>query len=93
MADSAVVALGERNDLVEASSVSVPPASRWVRIKASLTPREWRQAGAMTAVVAGLHVVGFGILILVVAPQKYSLGSSGTFAIGTGITAYTLGLR
>ena len=36
---------------------------------------------------------GFGILILVVAPHRYSLGSSGTFAIGTGVTAYTLGLR
>ncbi len=78
---------------MEASTVSVPPASRWVRIKASMTPREWRHAGGMAAVIAGLHVVGFGILILVVAPQKYSLGASGTFAIGTGFTAYTLGLR
>ncbi len=58
-----------------------------------MTPREWRQAGGMAAVIAGLHVVGFGILILVVAPHKYGLGASGTFAIGTGITAYTLGLR
>ena len=57
----------------------MPQASRWVRIKRSMTAREWRQA----AVIAGLHVVGFGILILVVAPQKYSLGSSGTFAVGT----------
>jgi high-affinity nickel-transport protein len=28
-----------------------------------------------------------------VAPHKYGLGASGTFAIGTGVTAYTLGLR
>jgi high-affinity nickel-transport protein len=67
--------------------------SRWERVKGSMTPREWRQAGGMAAVIAGLHVVGFGILILVVAPHRYSLGSSGTFAIGTGVTAYTLGLR
>lgn len=78
---------------MEASSVSTPHGSRWVRIKGSLTPSEWRHAGGMAAVIAGLHVVGFGILILVVAPQKYSLGSSGTFAVGTGVTAYTLGLR
>ncbi len=78
---------------MEASSVSLPQASRWVRIKGSMTPSEWRRAGGMAAVIAGLHVVGFGILILVVAPQHFSLGSSGTFAIGTGITAYTLGLR
>jgi nickel/cobalt transporter (NiCoT) family protein len=73
--------------------VSLPAASRWERVKGSMTPREWRQAGGMAAVIVGLHVVGFGILLLVVAPHKYSLGSSGTFAIGTGVTAYTLGLR
>jgi high-affinity nickel-transport protein len=47
----------------------------------------------MATVIAGLHVVGFGLLILVVAPAKYRLGAAGTFAIGTGVTAYTLGLR
>ncbi len=78
---------------MEASSVSLPPASRWVRLKEALSPSEWRHAGGMAAVIAGLHVVGFGILILVVAPAKYKLGSTGTFAIGTGVTAYTLGLR
>ncbi len=78
---------------MDATSASAPEASRWVRIKAALTPQEWRRAGAMAAVVAGLHVIGFGILLLVVAPAKYKLGSAGTFAIGTGITAYTLGMR
>jgi high-affinity nickel-transport protein len=58
-----------------------------------MTPREWRHAGGMAIVIAGLHVVGFGILLLVVAPHHYSLGSSGTFAVGTGVTAYTLGMR
>jgi len=58
-----------------------------------MTRSEWRCAGAMAAVIAGLHVLGFGILILVVVPQHYELGAAGTFAIGTGITAYTLGLR
>jgi nickel/cobalt transporter (NiCoT) family protein len=75
------------------ASASVPRASRWARVTGSLTPREWRRAGGMAAVIAGLHVVGFGILILVVAPHKYSLGASGTFAVATGVTAYTLGLR
>jgi len=40
-----------------------------------------------------LHAIGFGILLLVVAPHHFRLGSADTFAIGTGITAYTLGLR
>jgi high-affinity nickel-transport protein len=47
----------------------------------------------MIAVIAGLHIVGFGLLILVAEPAKYKLGAAGTFAIGTGVTAYTLGLR
>jgi len=68
-------------------------ASRWHRITAALTPAEWQRAGAMAAVIAGLHIVGFGVLLLIVAPAKYKLGSAGTFAIGTGITAYTLGMR
>jgi high-affinity nickel-transport protein len=47
----------------------------------------------MAVVVVGLHAVGFFLLIAVVAPHHYRLGASGAFAIGTGITAYTLGLR
>jgi high-affinity nickel-transport protein len=78
---------------MSASSVAWRPPSRWCRIKGSMSPAEWRRAGVMAAVIAGLHVVGFGILILVVAPVNYKLGASGTFAIGTGITAYTLGMR
>jgi nickel/cobalt transporter (NiCoT) family protein len=78
---------------MEASSMPLPRPPRWIRIKASMTAVEWRRAGYMAAVIAGLHVVGFGILIFVVAPAKYKLGASGTFAIGTGITAYTLGMR
>ncbi len=58
-----------------------------------LTRREWRSLAGMGAVVVGLHVVGFVILIAVVAPHHYALGSSGAFTVGLGLTAYTLGLR
>src|SRR6476660_6235801 len=58
-----------------------------------MTRSEWRRTGAMAAAIAGLHVLGFGILILVVMPQHYKLGAAGTFAIATALTAYTLGLR
>ena len=47
----------------------------------------------MAAVVVGLHAVGFFLLIALVAPHHYRLGASGAFAVGTGVTAYTLGLR
>jgi high-affinity nickel-transport protein len=65
----------------------------WQRIKGSLTPNERRSLIGMAAVVIGLHVVGFFILFVLVAPHHYSLGKSGIFGVGIGITAYTLGLR
>jgi high-affinity nickel-transport protein len=59
----------------------------------SLTSSQWRTVAMMAAVVIGLHAVGFFLLIAVVAPHHYQLGASGAFAVGTGVTAYTLGLR
>ena len=47
----------------------------------------------MAAVVGGLHVVGFFLLLAVVAPHRYSLGAGGAFTVGVGVTAYTLGMR
>src|SRR5689334_9010817 len=57
-----------------------------------LTRREWGRVAAMGAAVAFLHIVGFGVLILFVVPANYQLGT-GLFGLGTGLTAYTLGLR
>jgi high-affinity nickel-transport protein len=59
----------------------------------ALTRREWRTIAAMGGAVIGLHIVGFFILIVLVAPHHYHLGPSGGFSIGLGLTAYTLGLR
>ena len=78
---------------MEASSLSLSRPSRAERVRASMSSSEWRRAGGMAAVIAGLHGVGFGLLILLVLPQHFRLGAAGTFAIGTGITAYTLGMR
>jgi len=63
------------------------------RRRAPLTRGERRTLAGMGGVVVGLHAVGFFILIAVVAPHHYALGSSGAFTIGLGLTAYTLGLR
>jgi high-affinity nickel-transport protein len=67
--------------------------ARGRRIRAALTGAEWARAGAMAAVVVGLHAVGFGLLLLVVVPAHLSVGAGGTFTAGVGLTAYTLGLR
>jgi nickel/cobalt transporter (NiCoT) family protein len=66
---------------------------RWRRLRASLDARTWRALGAMTLFVIGLHAVGFFLLIAVAAPHHHGLGRTGGFVVGTGITAYTLGLR
>lgn len=67
--------------------------SRRARVRAALTPAEWRRAAALATVVVGLHVVGFGLLLVFVVPHHYALGTGGVFSVSIGITAYTLGMR
>jgi high-affinity nickel-transport protein len=47
----------------------------------------------MSAFVLMLHVVGWGVLALLVAPREYAAGPHQLFGIGLGLTAYTLGMR
>jgi high-affinity nickel-transport protein len=47
----------------------------------------------MVSVVGALHVAGFAVLAVLVAPGHLRLGTTGTFTVGIGITAYTLGMR
>lgn len=58
----------------------------------SWSRRDWAQVGAMLAVVAALHAIGFGMLMLAVAPQQFRVGGQ-VFSVGLGITAYIFGLR
>src|SRR5436853_6793310 len=67
--------------------------ARLRRLKASLTPQEWRRAAALAAAVIGLDVLGFFMLLVLVVPHHFHLGGKGAFGLGIGITAYTLGLR
>ncbi len=39
------------------------------RLVAVWTKRDWVQVGALLAVIATLHIVGFGTLLMFVAPQ------------------------
>lgn len=47
----------------------------------------------MAGVVVLLHVVGWGVLLGVVVPRGYEVGSGDVFGIGLGVTAYLLGVR
>ncbi len=52
-----------------------------------------RSIAGMSLFVLLLHVVGWGVLVLAVAPHDYQLGSTGVFGVGVGLTAYMLGVR
>jgi nickel/cobalt transporter (NiCoT) family protein len=61
-------------------------------IRAALTPAEWNRLGGMAAVVVALHVAGWGLLALAVAGASH-VSRGGAFGVGTGVLAYTLGMR
>ena len=67
--------------------------ARFREFRDSLSPTEKRRAGVLGLVIVGLHVLGFGLLFGLVVPHHLSLGKSGAFGVGVGITAYTLGMR
>ena len=61
-------------------------------VTAAMTPAEWRRAAAMVGTIVSLHVLGF-VLLLVAAQRHFRLDHAKTFGIGTGLLAYTLGMR
>jgi high-affinity nickel-transport protein len=67
------------------------PAARG-RTRQALTRGEWARLGGMGGFILLLHVVGFGILALLVVPGHFRT-AGGAFGFGTGLTAYTLGMR
>jgi high-affinity nickel-transport protein len=63
-----------------------------VQLAGRISRPEVRSLVGMTAVIAALHVLGWGALVIA-ASQDLQLGSAGVFGIGLGVTAYTLGMR
>ena len=68
------------------------PRARLAKIRDGLTPREWTGAVAMAATVIALNVLGWGMLAAA-AGGHYHISKSEVFGFGTGILAYTLGMR
>jgi len=72
---------------------SPPPSpSRLAKIRAGLTPREWTRVGGMSAAIIGLHVLGWGMLAAALSGH-YHINKTEFFGVGTGVLAYTLGMR
>jgi high-affinity nickel-transport protein len=69
------------------------PTARLRQLRASLTRGEWTAISGMAGFVVFLHVLGWGVLALIVAPEHYQVNGSSVFGVGLGVTAYTLGMR
>src|SRR6202046_5261819 len=67
-------------------------ATRLMQIRNGLTPSEWARTGGMAGTVIGLNVLGWGLLAAATGGH-YHINKTEVFGAGTGILAYTLGLR
>ena len=74
------------------TDLAARPHGRLAGVRDALTPREWARAGAMTATIVGLNVLGWGMLAAA-AGGHYHITRTQLFGFGTGVLAYTLGIR
>lgn len=64
------------------------------RFHAGLNRKDRTSLAGMYGFIAFLHVVGFGVLLGFVVPERYNLGAeTGIYGVGVGVLAYTFGLR
>ena len=68
------------------------PVGRMGRIRGALTRGEWLRVGGMALTVVGLNVLGWAMLVAAVRGH-YHITKTEVFGFGTGILAYTLGMR
>ncbi len=73
------------------ASPDVPSVAQ--RVRAAMTPQEWRRVAGLGTAVVALHAIGFFVLLVLVVPRGFSLGQAGAFGAGIGLTAYALGVR
>jgi high-affinity nickel-transport protein len=78
-------------------SAPVPTPSSAPPGVAPPVPTSWRRDDTVRtvgilAVVAAMHVLAWGTLVLAVVPQHLTLGTQ-VFGVGLGLTAYVLGMR
>jgi high-affinity nickel permease len=54
---------------------------------------DWLHVGGMAGFIALLTALGWFVMIAIVDPGNYRLGTAGAFGTGLGLTAYLLGMR
>src|SRR5215475_1108969 len=74
------------------TDLAARPHDRLAGVRDVLTPGEWARAGGMMGAIVGLHVLGWGLLAAALQGH-YHISKTEVFGFGTGILAYTLGMR
>ena len=87
-----VIPEGTVRVMPESHSVEHYSAGVFRRLIRSWNRRDWVEVAMLAGTIALLHVVGFGALVMIIAPHHYQVGAQ-VFGIGLGVTAYTFGLR
>jgi nickel/cobalt transporter (NiCoT) family protein len=78
--------------MTEVARFDMLPQSTLAKVRSSLRPDEWLRVGGMIGMVLALNVIGWGLLAAAVG-HHYHVSRTGLFGFGTGVLAYTLGMR
>ena len=70
----------------------VSPYVRLRKIRRGLTPKEWARVGGMALTIIAFNVLGWAMLAAALGGH-YQISKTQIFGWGTGILAYTLGMR
>jgi high-affinity nickel-transport protein len=65
---------------------------RLAKLRNGLAPKEWMTVGGMVLTIVALNVIGWG-LVSAAATHHYHISKTGLMGLGTGVLAYTLGMR
>ena len=77
-----------------ATTETISRAGRIGAFLRNLDRQDRRSLIGMSGFIVLLHVLGFGVLLGLVVPQKFELGGDNpVFTVGVGLLAYTFGLR
>ncbi len=77
---------------VVATATGSEAPGRLRRIVGALSRGEWARVGGMAGTIVGLNVLGWGMLAAALSGH-YHVSRTEVFGVGTGVLAYTLGMR
>ncbi len=76
----------------DGTALTTTYAGRLAKLRGGLDPSEWLAVGGMALTVISLNVLGWGLLAAA-SGHHYHISKTGLLGFGTGVLAYTLGMR